>query len=101
MNGFYRRSLQPPKREHPVFQNMKFFTFSLHLWFILGLLDPDPDPHAQLNRVTIGIRIRIRNIGYKSPKINYHKIPDKDLTVSLHLSALKSLMNSPLLVEGI
>ncbi len=34
----YRRSLQPPKREPPSLQNMKF----LFLWVIFALLDPNP-----------------------------------------------------------
>jgi hypothetical protein len=32
------------KREHPAFQNMKFFYLFLFLWVIFALLDLDPDP---------------------------------------------------------
>ncbi len=38
----YRRSLQPPIREHPALQNMKILYFFLFLWVIFALLDPDP-----------------------------------------------------------
>ncbi len=55
---------------------------------------PESGPRNPIETGPIGIRIRIRNIGYKKAKINYHKITYKDLTVPLHLSALKSLMNS-------
>jgi hypothetical protein len=32
------------KREHPALQKMKCINFSLCLWIILALMDPDPDP---------------------------------------------------------
>ncbi len=83
----------PQKRTSSTSKQEISFLFLL-LWIIFAFLDPDPGPQTQLNPGPIGIRIRIRNIGYKKAKINYHKITDKDLTVPLHLSALKSLMNS-------
>jgi hypothetical protein len=51
------------KRGHPTLQNMNLYKFFQLLWVIFALLDPDPDPLAQLN--TDPIRIRIRNPAYK------------------------------------
>ncbi len=31
------------KSEHPELQNMKFLNFILHLWVIIGRLDPDSE----------------------------------------------------------
>jgi hypothetical protein len=36
------------KRKHPALRNMKFLYFFLFLWVIFALLDPDPDPAAQI-----------------------------------------------------
>jgi hypothetical protein len=62
----YRRSLQPPQREHPALQNMKSSLFSF-LWFSFAFLDPDPnsdpDPQSQLNPHAIRIRFCIPNTG--------------------------------------
>jgi hypothetical protein len=93
---FTGEAFSSPKENIQYFKTWNFLTFSLLSWFNFALPDPDPDQQAQLNPGTIGIRIRIRNIGYhyKKAKINYHKITNKFLTVPLHLSALKSLMNS-------
>jgi hypothetical protein len=53
------------KREHPTLQNMKFLNFfSLFLWVIFAL--QDPDPLTWLNPVPI--RFKIRNIGKQPSK---------------------------------
>jgi hypothetical protein len=54
------------ERKHPVLQKMKSFTFSLFMWAIFALLDPDldTDPSTPLNPDPI--RIRIHNMWEKS-----------------------------------
>jgi hypothetical protein len=47
----YRRSLQSTKKasSNSIIQNMEFLFFSLFLWVIFALRDPDPDPATQMN----------------------------------------------------
>jgi hypothetical protein len=51
------------KRKHPALQKMKILSFFLFFGVIFALLDPDPDPAAQINADPCGSGSETLNFG--------------------------------------